>query len=112
MTLLYEIHDIRRFNNVGNFLSYSRLVQGSHTSAGKKYPVTGKKIGNPHLKWAFSEGVALLKRHCEAAAEYAAKIEKKHNKARAMSMLAVKLGRGVYYMLKHRQPFDVSTFFK
>jgi transposase len=57
MTLLYEIHDIRRFPSVGDFLSYARLVRGSHTSAGKKYPATGKKIGNVHLKWAFSEAV-------------------------------------------------------
>jgi transposase len=112
MTLLYEIHNIGRFASVGDFLSYSRLVRGSHTSAGKTYAATGKKIGNVHLKWAFSEAVPLLKRQCEAAAQYAARIEKQHNKARAMSLLAVKLGRGVYYMLRHKQPFDVNTFFK
>lgn len=112
MTMLYEIHDIGRFPSVGDFLSYSRLVRGSHTSAGKKYAATGKKIGNPHLKWAFSEAVPLLKRQCDAAAEYAGRIEKKHNKARAMSLLAVKLGRGVYYMLRHQRPFDVETFFR
>ena len=55
MTILYEVHQIRRFPDVGDFLSYARLVRGSHTSAGKRYPSTGKKIGNPHLKWAFSE---------------------------------------------------------
>ena len=54
----------------------------------------------------------LIKRHCPAAAAYAARIEKQHNKARAMSLLAVKLGRGVYYMLRHKRPFDVETFFK
>ena len=112
MTLLYEIHDIRRFPSVRDFLSYGRLVRGSSTSAGKKYPATGNKIGNVHLKWAFSEAVPLVKRQCEAAAEYAERIEKKHNKARAMSLLAVKLGRGVYYMLRHQQPFDVQTFFQ
>jgi transposase len=112
MTLLYEIHDIRRFTSAGNFLSYCRLVRGSHTSAGKTYAATGKKIGNPHLKWAFSEAVTLMKRYCQAAAEYAQRVEKKHNKARAMSLLSVKLGRGVFYMLKNRQPFDVDTFFK
>lgn len=112
MTLLYEIHDIRRFAGVGDFLSYARLVRGSHTSAGKTYAAPGKKMGSPHLKWAFSEAVPLLKRQCPAAAQYAARIEKKHNKARAMSLLAVKLGRGVYYMLRQKRPFDVETFFK
>jgi transposase len=112
MTLLYEMYNIRRFASVGDFLSYARLVRGSHTSAGKTYAATGKKIGNPHLKWAFSEAVPLLKRQCQAARDYAARIEKKHNKARAMSLLAVKLGRGVYYMLRHKRPFEVNTFFK
>jgi hypothetical protein len=27
-----------------------------------------------------------------------------------MSLLAVKLGRGVYCMLRNQQPFDVETF--
>ncbi len=56
MTMLYEIHDIRRFPTVGEFLSYSRLVKGTNSSAGKQYKPTGAKMGNPHLKWAFSEG--------------------------------------------------------
>jgi transposase len=112
MTLLYEIHDIRRFDSVGDFLSYARLVRGSHTSAGKTSAAPGRKIGNPHLKWAFSEAVPLLKRECSAAADYAAQIERQHNKARAQSLLAIKLGRGVYYMLRYKQPFDVKTFFR
>ena len=54
MTMLYEIHDIRRFPAVGDFLSYSRLVKGTNSSAGKNYKPAGRKIGNPHLKWAFT----------------------------------------------------------
>ena len=48
MTMLYEIHKIDRFPTVGKFLSYCRLVKGSHTSAGKSYGSPGKKIGNAH----------------------------------------------------------------
>src|SRR5262249_9730957 len=36
LILLYEIHDIGRFPEVGNFLSYARLVRCEHESAGKK----------------------------------------------------------------------------
>ena len=36
LTFLYEIHDIRRFPDVGQFLSYARLVRCAHESAGKK----------------------------------------------------------------------------
>ena len=112
MTMLYEIHDIQRFPTVGDFLSYARLVKGTNSSAGKQYKATGAKMGNPHLKWAFSEAVALLKRQCEPAKLYAERIEKKHNKARANSLLAVKLGRAVYWMLRRKTAFDVEIFFR
>ena len=110
MTLLYEIHDIRRFPKVGDFLSYSRLVKGTNSSAGKNYKPTGAKIGNPHLKWAFSEAISLLKRECSQAKAFADRIEKKHNKARANTLLAIKLGRAVYWMWKRKTAFDPQIF--
>ena len=108
MTMLYEIYDIKRFPSVGKFLSYCRLVKGSHTSNGKSYGSPGKKIGNTHLKWAFSEAVPLLKRCCPKVKSFAERIEKKHGKARAFSYLGVKLGRAVYYMLKRGEAFEIN----
>ena len=112
LTILYEIHDIRRFASVGQFVSYARLVRGSHESAGKVKGSPNKKIGNAHLKWAFSEAVPLLKRECPEANALAKRIEKKENKARANSHLAVKLGRAVYYMLRKELAFDIGAFLK
>jgi transposase len=112
MTMLYEIHDIERFSTVGQFLSYCRLVRGSHTSAGKTYGSPGKKIGNAHLKWAFSEAVPLLKRCCPEVKTFTDRIEKKHSKARAFSYLAVKLGRAVYYMLKRGEAFELERMLR
>ena len=62
LVLLYEIDAIRRFPEVKNFLSYSRLVLGVHESAGKAKGVGGRKLGNAHLKWAFSEAASLMLR--------------------------------------------------
>ena len=53
LVMLYEIHDINRFESVQDFASYCRLVKCSHESAGKKKGTGGAKIGNAHLKWAF-----------------------------------------------------------
>ncbi|TWU40269.1 Transposase IS116/IS110/IS902 family protein [Novipirellula aureliae] len=108
MTMLYEIHDIRRFPTVGDFLSYCRLVRGEHQSNGKKYGSPGKKIGNAYLKWAFSEAIPLLKRQDARAKAFCDRIEKKHGKARANSLLAVKLGRAVYFMLCRGEVFDLD----
>ena len=46
----YEIHDVGRFEKVGNFLAYARLVKWVKESAGKRTGTSGKKIGNVHLR--------------------------------------------------------------
>jgi hypothetical protein len=37
-------------------------------------------------------------------------IEKKHNKAKALSILAHKIGRAVFYMLARRTVFSLEKF--
>ena len=111
LSLLYEIHDMSRFADVGNFLSYARLVRGSHESAGKKKGSPGKKIGNAHLKWAFGEAACLLVRHCERGKTWLARKEKKHGKAKALAILAAKLGRTVYHLWHKREVFDEVRVF-
>jgi transposase len=111
LVLLYEVHDIRRFPEVGQFLSYARLVRCSHESAGKKQGTGGNKIGNAHLKWAFSEATCLLLRESDQAKQWLARREKKYGKARALGALAARLGRAVYHLLRKQQAFDVQRFF-
>lgn len=108
LTMLYEIHDVKRFPEVGDFLSYARLVRGSHTSAGKNYGSPGKKMGNAYLKWGFSEIVPLIRRESPEVKKYLERIEKKHGKARAHSNLATKLGRAIYFMLRRGETFDIA----
>ena len=111
LVLLYEIHDIRRFPAVGQFLSYARLVRCAHESAGKKQGTGGHKIGNVHLKWAFGEAACLFLRESEQAKRWLARREKKHGKARALGALAARLGRAVYHLLRKQQAFDARRFF-
>jgi transposase len=111
LILLYEIHDIRRFAAVGQFLSYARLVRCVHESAGKKQGTGGHKIGNAHLKWAFGEAACLFLRESEQAKKWLARREKKHGKARALGTLAARLGRTVYHLLRKKEVFDAKRFF-
>jgi transposase len=111
LILLYEIHDIARFATVGQFLSYARLVRGSHESAGKKKGSPGKKIGNAHLKWAFGEAACLLVRHSARGKAWLARKEKKHGKAKALAILAAKLGRTVYHLWRKREVYDEARVF-
>lgn len=112
LTILYEIGDIERFPDVQSFASYSRLVKCPKESAGKLYGYGGQKMGNPHLKWAFSEAAVLLLRESEQAKKYVAKLEKKHGKGKALSILAHKLGRAVYFIIKRKDAFDLKYFFQ
>ena len=70
LTILCEIGDISRFSSVQKFASYCRLVKCKAESAGKLYGTQGNKIGNAHLKWAFSEAAVLHLRGNEKAQRY------------------------------------------
>jgi transposase len=112
LVLLYEIHDVHRFPRVQDFVSYCRLVKCARESAGKRYGTSGAKIGNAHLKWAFSEAAVLFLRDHPAAQKYLARLEKKHEKGKALTILAQKLARAVYYMLTRQGAFDRDKFFQ
>lgn len=108
LTMLYEIESIDRFPSVQDFLSYSRLVKGTVASAGKIKGLRGAKLGNPYLRWAFGEAAVLGKRHHEELDAFSRRLEKKHGKFKGNSILASKLGRAVYFMLKNGTAFDVE----
>ncbi len=111
LVLLYEIHDIHRFPRVQDFASYCRLVKCAKESDGKHYGYSGAKIGNAHLKWAFSEAAVLCLRGNPTAQRYVARLAHKHGKAKALTILAHKLARAVYFMLSRGHAFDATKFF-
>ena len=110
LVMLYEIHDIKRFERVQNFTSYARLVKPSRESAGKQKSGGNKKIGNAYLKWAFSEATLLLLRDKQEVKDWHAKLKNRHGKGRALSIISHKLGRAVYYMLNQNKVFDLQKF--
>jgi transposase len=110
LVLLYETHQVQRFERVGQFLSYARLVRCDHESAGKKVGSGGKKIGNAHLRWAFAEAACLFLRGSERARHWKQKQEKKHGSAKALGILAARLARAVYHLLRKQEAFDEDRF--
>jgi transposase len=110
LVLLYEIHQIDRFPRVQDFASYCRLVKCAKASGGKRLGTSGNKIGNAHLKWAFSEAATLFLRGNEPGQKYLARLEKKFDKGKALSILAHKLARAVYVMLQRHTAFDWEQF--
>jgi transposase len=112
LVLLYEIHDISRFPRVQDFVSYCRLVKCAQESAGKRCGTSGAKIGNAYLKWAFSEAAVLFLRNNPVGQTYLTRLEKKHGKGKALTVLAHKLARAVYYILKRDTVFDMDQFLR
>jgi hypothetical protein len=110
LVLLYEMHDIGRFPTVQEFVSYWRLVKGAKESAGKRLGTSGQNIGNAHLKWAFSEAAVLFLRNNPAGQQYLARLENNHDTGKALTILAHKLARAVYYRLKRQTAFDRDMF--
>jgi transposase len=110
LVILYEVQDIGRFPRVQDFVSYCRLVKCTKESAGKKYGTSGKKIGNAYLKWAFSEVAVLFLRNNPEGQKYLVRLEKKHSKGKALTILAHRLARTVYHLLRREQAFDMNKF--
>jgi transposase len=108
LTILYEIGDIERFPSVKDFLSYCRLVKGTVASAGKIKGLRGAKLGNPYLRWAFGEAAVIAKRDHYRLKPLAQALEERlnGNKFKANTVLAIKLARAAYFMLKNRTVFD------
>jgi len=112
LTILYEIQDIARFPRVQEFLSYCRLVKPVRESAGKIQGHSGKKIGNAHLKWAFSELATTFLRANPRAQAMHERLKARHGKGKALAIIAAKLARAVYYMLSRGKVFDPDKFYQ
>lgn len=107
---LSEIHDIERFPRVQDFASYCRLVTCAKESAGTRSGTSGTTIGHAHLKWAFSDAAVLCLRENPAGQKFLTRLEKTHSTGKALTILAHKVARAVYDMVKRKTAFDLHTF--
>jgi transposase len=110
VVLLYAMHDFPRFLRVQAFVSSCPLVTGAKDSAGKRDGTSGATIGTTYLTWAFSEAAVLFLRNHLAAQKCLARLEPKHGKGKALTILAHKLARAVYDRLKRDTVFDMQKF--
>jgi len=108
LTILHEIGHIDRFPTVKDFLSYCRLVKGTVASAGKIKGLRGARLGNPYLRWAFGEAAIIAKRDHAIIGPLSQSLEARMggNKFKANTVVAIKLARAVYFMLKNKTVFD------
>jgi len=108
LTILLEIDTVERFPTVKDFTSYARLVKGSVASAGKVKGLTGGKMGNAYLRWAFGQIAILAKQHDPLINIYGERLVAKHGKFKGNAILSNKIARAVYFMLQNKTVFDVE----
>jgi transposase len=111
LTIALEVGDIRRFADVGDFASYSRCVGGDRFSNNKKKGRGNTKNGNRYLGWAFMEAAACAIQHDETIRRYYQRSQAKKKPIVARKIIAHKLARACYYMLRDGTTFDVGRAF-
>jgi transposase len=110
LIILYEIHDINRFQSHQHFCSYARLVRCERSSAGKYTKGGNQKIGNPYLKWAIADIIIHASHKSQLIGDFYNKLQSKAGKRKAKSIISHKFGIAIYYMLKNKQVFDEQRF--
>jgi hypothetical protein len=112
LTILYETHDISRFATVQDYSSYCRVVRAEHRSCGKNKAGmhATSKIGNPHLKWAFSEIAMHAVKNYPNIKKYHERQKRKYGRRGSMARLEHKFAVAVYYMLTKGTVFDEKRF--
>ena len=71
---------------------------------------SGKKQGNGHLKWAFSEAASLMIRSHEPAKRWMQRRSQKSGTKKAHAILEAKIGRAVYHLWRKQVAFDAKRF--
>jgi hypothetical protein len=69
-------------------------------------------MGNHYLKRAFSPVAVLGKNNNISLNHYARQLTDRHGKRKGNAMLAHRIGRTVFHMLKSDKIFDIETFLK
>lgn len=112
LVIMYEVGDITRFQKIGNFASYCRLVNSGRYSNGKRKGAGNSKNGNRYLSWAFHEAAHFAVRHHVEAKQYVQRKTAKTNGIIAIRALAHKLARATYHVLKNGVDFDPGKLFR
>ena len=104
-TILLEVDDINRFEDVKHFFSYCRLVPSARNS-GSKSKQRSSKDGNKYLKVAFSDAAVHALQYYPVIRKYQNSLLRKKNKQIAKTVIAKEIAKTVYFVLKNKTDFN------
>lgn len=111
LTIMLETGDISRFDDVGHYVSYARLVGSSHVSNGKRKGSGNTKNGNAYLCWAFIEAANFAIRHDPTIRRYYQRKQARTKRIVALKATAHKLARACCHLIREDVAFDVQRAF-
>jgi transposase len=111
LTILLETGDIRRFERVGNYVSYCRCVDSQRISNGKHKGQGNRKNGNKYLAWAFVEAANFAVRYEPRIKRYYQRKRARSNGIVAIKTVAHKLARACYFIMRDSVEFDIEKAF-
>jgi transposase len=110
-TIQYETGDIGRFESVGRYVSYCRLVKAEKSSNQRLKGQGLRKNGNRYLSWAFHEAAHFAVRFQPDARRWYQRKRSKTCALVAIRALAHKLARAAFYMMRDQTPYQPSRLF-
>jgi transposase len=111
LTVMLETGEVRRFREVGNYVSYCRCVGSTRISNGKSKGEGNRKNGNKYLSWAYVEAANFAVRGYPYVRSYYQKKTAKTNIVVAIKAVSHKLARASYYVIKNQEVFDPKKAF-
>jgi transposase len=111
LTITLETWDIKRFEDDGNYASYSRSVSSKRISNEKNKGSNNRKNGNKYLGWAFVEAANFMTRYCPEAKAFHTRKCLKENYTLATKALACKIAKACFYIMRDDVDFDVEKMF-
>ncbi len=111
LTIMLETGEIKRFADVGNFVSYCRCVRSEKLSNGKRKGSGNTKNGNKYLAWAFVEAANFAVRYNPSVKRFYQRKKDKTHGVVAIKAVAHKLARACYYIMKDQVAFEVTKAF-
>jgi len=111
LTIMLETGDIKRFSEVGNYVSYCRCVRSSRISNGKIKGEGNRKNGNKYLSWAYVEAANKAVSDYAYVRRYYQRKSAKTNKVVAIKAVAHKIARACYYMIRNQEVFNPKKAF-
>jgi transposase len=115
LTIFYEVGQVSRFCSVRHFSSYCRLVPGIAQSGSISRRGRGSKQGNHYLKSAFTQAaVAAVRCYPRIKDCYERHLARHRGSARklvAYNIIAHKLARAVYYVLRDGVDYKEEMLF-